>query len=545
MNLPSPPPSQLPRWLRYLLILCGVVAVVVFAASFLKPSVKPVTAVAPVPVRVPDEYKRGEELSKVVCSSCHLYPPPDLLDKTTWAMAILPAMADKLGFHEVPYEQLFLQQRVIDAKIIPERPIMKIEDWRAICTYYLGAAPLATAEPQAPAQVEVKLDQFEVVQPEFRSLGFTTLTKIDSVNHRIYYGESVTNDLVVLDPRGRKLSHVDLPSPPASLEIRSNGMYVTLMGSYRPSDELEGELVWLPDRKAKNAQAREILKALPRPVKTLFADLNGDGREDLVVCGFGNLLGHFSWFENHGTNYEEHVLLDRPGAIAAEVYDFNHDGKPDIIVMMAQAREGIYIFYNQGHGEFSAPVPVVEHHPAWGSSSFELVDFNHDGFMDILATNGDEGDHPNYVPPYKSFHGIRLYLNDGKNNFKESWFYPMAGAYKAMARDFSGTGTLDIAAISFYPHYQRNAYDSFLYLKNLGNMQFKAYSFPEALSGRWITMDVGDLYGDGHLDIVLGSMQDGPSLVPYGLHEKWKKAGPSLLILKNTLHPSVPAPFYR
>ena len=72
----------------------------------------------------------------------------------------------------------------------------------------------------------------------------------------------------------------------------------------------------------------------------------------------------------------EHVLFDRPGAIAEEVYDFNHDGRPDIMVMMAQAREGIYIFYNQGNGEFSAPVPVVEHHPAWGSTFFELVDFN-------------------------------------------------------------------------------------------------------------------------------------------------------------------------
>ena len=222
----------------------------------------------------------------------------------------------------------------------------------------------------------------------------------------------------------------------------------------------------------------------------------------------------------------EHVLFDRPGAIAAEVYDFNHDGRPDIMVMMAQAREGIYIFYNQGNGEFSAPVPVVEHHPAWGSTFFELVDFNHDGFMDILATNGDEGDHPRYLAPYKSYHGIRLYLNDGKNNFKESWFYPMCGAYKALARDFEGRGNLDIVAISFYPQYRIRPYESFVYLKNLGNMKFQDYSFPEALSGRWMTMDVGDLDGSGDLSVVIGSKQTGASQVPDALYTAGKKKVP-------------------
>ncbi|MEW6305387.1 MAG: VCBS repeat-containing protein [Verrucomicrobiota bacterium] len=538
MNLPAPTPEHSPHALRRIAWL-GILGFIVLGVSLLffnrpSPQTPAPSGTASTTVVVPAEFKRGEELAKTVCSSCHLYTPPGLLDKVNWAMEVLPAMSEKIGFHNVPYHQLGLEPRVLAAKLIPEAPILKIEEWRAICTYYLGASPLATAEPAQHEAIEVGLKQFEVVQPEFRGLGRTTLIKIDPAAHHIYLGEEGTNSLVILDQRGRRLSRTTLPSPAASLELRPDGMFLTLMGSYSPSDELSGKLVWLPGPRSSD-EPREVLTSLPRPVRTVFADLNQDGREDLLVCGFGNLLGQFSWFENRGTNYVEHALLDRPGAIAAEVHDFNRDGLPDIIVMMAQAREGIYIFYNRGQGEFSGPEPVAEYHALWGFSSFELVDFNGDGFMDILATNGDSGDHPGYLPPFKSFHGIRLYLNDGKNQFKEAWFRLMTGSYKAFARDFDGDGDLDIAAISFYPLYRTSPYESFVYLENQGGMNFKAWSFREALSGRWITMDTADLDGDGDLDIVMGSMHDGPSPVPHGLHERWKEVGPTLLILKNRM----------
>ena len=535
MDLPVSGHSPTPP-ARRRIILIGGLAVVVLAFNLWnrEPDTSPDAGLNP--VGTSEEYQRGERLSKLICSSCHLYTPPDLLDKVTWGMEILPAMAKKLGFHEGRYEDLGLPPRVHAAKIIPPVPTIRIEDWRAICTYYLTAAPVAAAPPAARDPIKIGLKQFDVIQPEFRGAGDTTLLQIDAPHQRIFLGQRHEHDLVVLDPRGRRLSQTVLDSPPASLQVRADGLYVTLMGSYTPSDELQGKVVLVPGSDS-HEPARDLLTDLPRPVRTLVADLNGDGKEDLLVCGFGNQLGSFSWFENRGNGrYVEHVLLDRPGAIAAEVHDFNHDGRPDLIVMMAQAREGIYIFYNQGNGEFSAPVPVVEHHAAWGSSYFELVDFNHDGFMDILATNGDEGDHPRYLPPYKSFHGLRLYLNDGKNNFKEAWFYPMSGAYKAVARDFDGDGDLDIAAISFYPQYRTRPYESFVYLENLGGMKFTAYSFPEALSGRWITMEVGDLDGDGRPDIVLGSMQTGATLVPAALYERWKSDGPTLLILKNHPH---------
>src|SRR2546427_9218965 len=142
----------------------------------------------------------------------------------------------------------------------------------------------------------------------------------------------------------------------------------TLIGSVTPSDEPQGAVVEFQQSTNGFQKNLALAENLTRPVEAVFADLNNDGKEDFVVCSFGNYIGRFSWFESLGANnYREHILFDRPGAVRACVYDFNKDGLPDIIVMMAQAREGIYIFTNKGNGEFTMS-PVVEYHPAFGSS---------------------------------------------------------------------------------------------------------------------------------------------------------------------------------
>jgi hypothetical protein len=111
----------------------------------------------------------------------------------------------------------------------------------------------------------------------------------------------------------------------------------------------------------------------------------------------------------------------------------------------------------------------------------------------------------------------------------------MYGAYRALARDFDLDGDLDIAAISFFPDYFGPVKESFTYLENLGDLKFAASTFVQSITGRWITMDAGDLDGDGDADIVLGASNRSFGDVPRALADNWEQRGPSILLLENTV----------
>jgi hypothetical protein len=175
----------------------------------------------------------------------------------------------------------------------------------------------------------------------------------------------------------------------------------------------------------------------------------------------------------HGLKKQTPVMcvmqyVPHPGAIKAYVNDYNHDGLPDIIALFAQGDESVFLFTNKGDATFDAK-QVLRFPPSYGSSYFELDDFNKDGYPDIVYTCGDNAD---YSPVLKPYHGVYIFLNDGKNNFTQSFFYPLNGCYKAIAKDFDNDGDLDLATISFFADYKNHPEEGFVYLKNNGNLNF-------------------------------------------------------------------------
>jgi hypothetical protein len=478
------------------------------------------------------DLQRGRDLARKYCTSCHLFPEPASLTKTAWIHHLQPEMAKWLGLERVDFEGMPDGKILEEAKLHPPSSIVSEEEWFAIWDYYRAAAPSKPPPPPTGAEAKRGLKQFRVTKLNpHPGVPMTTLVKIDPARKQMYLGDAFGGALLVMNATGAVTSSLRLPGGPVSLAIRDSGLHVTLIGRVFPSDAFEGSVVRLP-RDGVSKEPQPLLAGLRRPTDAVVAHLNSDRREDLVVCSFGNRLGRFSWFEGlGGGGYEEHVLLDRPGAVRSEVRDFNGDGRPDIIVMMAQAREGIYLFLNRGGGEFQMET-VMEAPPTWGLAGFELADFNKDGRLDLVVANGDNGD---LALPLKSYHGIRIYLNDGANRFREAFHYPMHGAYQAVARDFDGDGDLDVVAIAYYADFGQAAPESFVYLENQGGMKFAPSTVPESASGRWMVMDAGDLDGDGDDDIVLGSFLRGPTTVPVPqpLREFWRTNGAAVLLLEN------------
>ena len=465
--------------------------------------------------------KEGSTLSKKYCASCHQFPEPWQLDKNTWAQHVLPKMAPYVGFEF--YAGSYMAS---DSGIG-----LGLQQWNNIWKYYVSQAPdsvlqadqkIADIAPETPLFIEIGV-KANIQSPS------TTLVIVDPVKHRILFGDGMIGQVYIVSKDTLITDSLEAGIGVANLRIKDSTFWILSMGIMHPSDEKAGSLIIHSEERSA---AIKLFDSLQRPVFGAYADLNNDQQEDIVLSEFGDRFGSFSWMENRGNNrYQKHMLRALPGSVKSIVYDFDRDGLKDIIVLMAQGDEGVFIYYNKGDGQFREQ-RVLTFPPSYGSNYFELADFNNDGYADIITSNGDNGDYPPVLKPY---HGIRLFLNDGKNQFVEKLFLPVNGIGKVIARDFDMDGDLDLASIAYFADFKNRPSEAFIYWKNAGNFQFKPSTIQGVLEGRWITMDAGDYDGDGDADIVLGNADFRIGDIPEHLKKKWDNYSPSLLILKNQL----------
>ena len=480
------------------------------------------------------ENNAGEELAKIHCASCHQYPAPNLLDKKSWDEHILPRMGYMLGI--LPKDSIgggFIEPFAEEAAfnnpmLFRSRPALTIKQWKAIRKFYINESP-----EKLPAIDRKKINsycgQFDIKYPDYFLCPPST-TLVDIQDGTLLVGDAHTRKLLQFDRQINLKGLANAGEVPVWLNTMEDGYIVTSMGAFSPTDAPQGKAIYLPNN--KNQQPIILIDSLKRPVHTESADLNNDGRFDFIISEFGKWTGCLAWWENDGKgNFKKHILRNMPGAIKAYAKDFNGDNMLDIIALFGQGDEGIFIYFNKGNGQFREK-RVLQFPPSYGSSYFNLFDHNGDSFLDIIYTNGDNADFP---PINKPYHGVRIFENDGKNNFKEIFFYPMHGAYSAFPRDFDQDGDYDIAAISFFPDFKENAIESFIYLENKNDYQMEAFNIPAFNKGRWIVMDAGDIDQDDDIDLVLGSLAF--EVVPKtGILKKWVKDGIPFIVLENKLN---------
>lgn len=406
-------------------------------------------------------------------------------------------------------------------------------EWQEIIDYYTATSPDSLPGQSRAYPIADGLSLFKVRTPDWRlPMPAMTLVKIDT--------SVVGRSLLAYDIHAQHLYHISpglqiLDSFPVKgglvdLLPWDSGWMACNIGVLNPNNGKFGKL----ERASKEADGKlwvdttSLLTGFQRPVQLAQADLNQDGKPDIVICEFGNLTGALSWLENKGNGaFVRHVIRAVPGAIRVSVGDFNHDGLVDIMALFAQGDEGIFLFTNKGGGRFEQR-SLLRFPPSYGSTYFEMDDMNKDGYPDIVYVCGDNADFSRVLKPY---HGVYVFLNDGHYNFTQRYFFPINGCYKAIARDFDGDGDLDIATISFFPDTDHQPEEGFVYLENRGNFDFKPYSLPAATQGKWLTMDAGDIDGDGRPDLVLGNFSYYAKVTKAGVDFT---KGPPFIVLMNT-----------
>jgi hypothetical protein len=444
-------------------------------------------------------------------------------------------MGPRLGifhhnFQEYPSRRFDYDEK---AEVYPSKPMLNAREWQNIIDYYIATSPdtLVAAKRQRAIKTDLSLFSASDI---ITSFGVPAISYVKMMNTSagpyLVIGEAMKETLYLFDNRMKILDSVKTSGAVVEIDFQGDSLLICNMGIVNPNTGKWGKAEWIKKDKSGSWEntSRVLFENLERPVQISATDLNNDGKNDYLVCEFGYITGAFSWMENLGNNqYKKNILRPFPGALKAYMNDYNKDGFQDIWVLFSQGEEGIFLFTNKGKGKFEQK-EVVRFPPVYGSSHFELVDFNKDGHNDIIYTCGDNAD---YSPVLKPYHGVYIFTNDGSNNFKQEYFFPINGCYKALARDFDGDGDLDIATISFFADYTKQPEEGFVYLENEGSYNFQPYSLAAAQVGRWLTMDAGDINNDGKPDLILGNFSVGPSLRKPVID--WK-AGPPFMILQNT-----------
>lgn len=350
--------------------------------------------------------EEGFNLALKHCKACHKFPEPALLDKKTWLYFVLPKMGALSGFRHFEGESYFEDESM--------NREMTLTEWNRIVAYYVRLAPEKLTGADTKIKIKMGLDSFHVRMVSFKlNTPATTFVGIFPHQHeRLVFADGISKYFYSLS-HGKVKDSFLLGTGISQVFSDEKNYHGLAMGVMHPSDERSGRLVKYEKSSKKTTL---ILDSLQRPVYAEFADLNHDSLADIIVCEFGNNTGQLSWYENQGRNrFARHVLRGNPGAVRTVAGDFNKDGKTDIMALMAQGDEGMFIYYNGGNGIFREE-RILEFSPSHGSNYFELSDMNNDGHQDIIATNGDNGDYP---PILKDYHGIRIYLNNGSNQFHE------------------------------------------------------------------------------------------------------------------------------
>jgi hypothetical protein len=213
------------------------------------------------------------------------------------------------------------------------------------------------------------------------------------------------------------------------------------------------------------------------PYAVAVADLNGDGKPDLVTANGGDGTVSVLLGQGDGTFQPQQTFPVGGYPYAVAVADLNGDGIPDIITSDGSSRT-VSVLLGNGDGSFQTPQTFR----AGGySDALAVADLNGDGIPDIITADRDHGT-------------ASVLLGNGDGTFQTPQKYDVGEGADALAvADLNGDGIPDLIAASYY--------GTVSVLLGNGDGTFQPQQSFNA-GGEPTSVAVADLNGDGIPDII-------------------------------------------
>jgi len=241
------------------------------------------------------------------------------------------------------------------------------------------------------------------------------------------------------------------------------------------------------------------------------ADVNGDGSPDLIVaspCGnfgctegsVGVLLGNGDGTFRAVVNYDS----GGEGAISVAIADVNRDGRADLVVANYDSGT-VGVLLGNGDGTFQSAVSYTVGFFDSGVSSVAIGDVNGDGKPDLIGTIVC------FVTTNCINGSVGVLLGNGDGTFQSVVRYPSNGtnANSVAITDINGDGKPDLlVANSCLTKANCGSSGGVSVLFGKGDGTFQTAVTYGSGGRSAVSLAVGDVNGDGQLDVVVTNVKD-------------------------------------